>query len=105
MAEALCAPVNRINEFTLCESELGQTPVVAGTVSRMVVALDSVIVVTPPSMASTVCQFGFNADVPQDPGKSDVLGTIKYFAGVTGSVIALHPNLWLFGEGKCSQNN
>ena len=87
VAEPVCAPVKRISELTLCETVPAQMPVVAGTVSRIVVAEDSEIVVTPPNNASNVWKLGLSAAVPQVPLKSPVFGAMRYFVLVTGSVI------------------
>src|SRR6185369_6274284 len=85
-----------MSELTLCDSDPGHTPVVAGTVRRIVVALDSEIVVTPPNLASMVWKFGLSADVPQAPVKSPVFGTISDMLLVTGSVMR-----YPFGVAGC----
>lgn len=90
MALPVCAPVNLIRELTLWEIEPGHTPVVAGTVKSIVVALDKEIVVTPPNIESMVWKFGLSADVPQAPVRSPVFGTIRLLFVVIGSAMH-HP--------------
>jgi hypothetical protein len=70
-----------------CGTVPPQIPVVAGTVSKIVVAPESEIEVTPPNIASIICQLGLRQAVPQEPGKSPVWGAIKFRLAVIGSDI------------------
>ena len=79
--------MNLIRELTLCDNVPGKTPVVAGTVSRIVVAPAKEMVAVPPNNASSVWKLGLTADVPQAPGRSPVLGTISVLFAVTGSTM------------------
>src|SRR5215472_4542193 len=81
-------PVNLISEFWLW---LGPAPGViepAGNDSAIVVADDSAMVATPPSMPSIELKLGFSAAVPQAPVRSPVFGTISATLMVFGSGIS-----------------
>lgn len=82
-------PVNFNSAFWLC---VGPPPGVNaapdGTVSAIVVALDSVSVAKPPKIPSSADIFALTAAVPQEPTRSPVKGAVKFLFGVSGSEIS-----------------